>query len=135
MCEISDPEIRPITSAFWMLFFIAGESLSILACNWLCWRSVAGFLVMANIICIMGILWIHDTPGWLLETGKFEQAEKALNFYNTDPNSLIHRDKKENNGNTNNISCSELVEWYRKTNTGSEDIWNSKQGNAHSSNR
>ena len=90
---------------------------------------------MANIICIMGILWIHDTPGWLLETGKFEQAEKALNFYNTDPNSLIHRDKKENNGNTNNISCSELVEWYRKTNTGSEDIWNSKQGNAHSSNR
>ena len=83
----------------------------------------------------MGIIWIHETPRWLLETGKFEQAEKSLHFYNTDPNSLIHRKENEKNGHANNISCSELVEWYRKTNKGSEDIWNSIQDNAKSSHR
>ena len=90
---------------------------------------------MANIICIMGIIWIHETPGWLLETGNFEQAEKALNFYNTDPNSLMHRDENEKNVYANNISCSELVEWYRKTNKVSEDISSRKQGNVQSSHR
>ena len=90
---------------------------------------------MANIICIMGIIWIHETPGWLLETGNFEQAEKALNFYNTDPNSLIHRDENEKNVYDNNISCSELVEWYRKTNKVSEDISSRKQGNVQNSHR
>ena len=88
---------------------------------------------MANIICVVGIIWIHETPRWLLETGNFEQAAKALYFYNTDPNSLMHRDENEKNVYDNNISCSELVEWYRKKNNGSEDIWNRKQGNAHSS--
>ena len=88
---------------------------------------------MANIICILGIIWIHETPGWLLETGNFEQAEKALDFYNTDPNSLMHRDENEKDLYANNISCSELVEWYRKTNKGSQDILNRKQDNAHGS--
>ena len=62
----------------------------------------------------MGIMLLHETPDWLLETCRFEKAIKALKFYKTDPKLLVFEDKKRKSITGVELSYSELVEMYRK---------------------
>ena len=47
------------------------------------------------IICLLAlIIWIHETPDWLLEKCYFDKAIKSLKFYKIDPKILVDNEQK-----------------------------------------
>ena len=114
ICEISDPSIRGTTSTLWALFFSSGQALSILASNQLGWREVSAFFAALMFFCVLVLMWIHETPDWLLEKCQFEKAIKALEFYKIDPKILVDDDQKRKSSDGKEKSYSDIVEMYRK---------------------
>ena len=114
ICEISDPSIRGTTSTLWALFFSSGQALSILASNQLGWREVSAFFAALMLFCVLVLMWIHETPDWLLEKCQFEKAIKALEFYKIDPKILVDDDQKRKSSDGKEKSYSDIVEMYRK---------------------
>ena len=84
-----------------------------LASGYLGWRYVSGFFGALMIACFIGILFIHETPEWLLETRKFDIAIKALEFYQTDKKLLVTNDNKRKSKIGEERSYTELVKLYR----------------------
>ena len=114
--EISDPSIRGFTSSLWALCFSSGQALSILAASQLDdygWRYVSAFFAILMLLCFLGLLWIHETPEWLLENRQFDRAIKSLEFYKVDPKLIVEEDKKRLNENGEPKSYKELVGFYR----------------------
>ena len=114
ICEVSDPSIRGFTSTLWALCFSAGQALSILAANELGWRYVSGFFAALMLICLFGLLIIHETPDWLLENRLFDQAIKSLEFYKIDPKTLVDDDNMRKNEDGQEKGYRELVGLYRR---------------------
>ena len=114
ICEICDPSIRGTTSTLWALFFSSGIGLSILASNQLGWRYVSGFFAALMVACFLSLLWIHETPDWLLEKRRFEDAIKALEFYRIDPKILVHDDDRRVSKDGEDKNYRKLVMMYRK---------------------
>ena len=114
ICEISDPSIRGTTSTLWALFFSSGQALSILASNQFGWREVSAFFAALMLFCVLVLMWIHETPDWLLEKCQFEKAIKALEFYKIDPKILVDDDQKRKSSDGKEKSYSDIVEMYRK---------------------
>ena len=114
ICEISDPSIRGTTSTLWALFFSSGQALSLLASNQLGWREVSAFFAALMLFCVLVLMWIHETPDWLLEKCQFEKAIKALEFYKIDPKILVDDDQKRKSSDGKEKSYSDIVEMYRK---------------------
>ena len=111
--EISDPRIRGFTSTLWSLFFISGQGLSMLASGYLGWRYVSGFFSALMIACFIGIMVIHKTPEWLLETRRFERAIKALEFYKTDKKLLVRSDTRRVSVAGEEKNYKDLIKMYR----------------------
>ena len=84
-----------------------------LASGYLGWRYVSGFFGALMIACFIGILFIHETPEWLLETRQFDIAIKALEFYQTDKKLLVTNDNKRKSKIGEERSYTELVKLYR----------------------
>ena len=87
-----------------------------LAAGYLGWRYVSGFFAALMIICLVGIIFIHETPEWLLETKQFDKATKALEFYKTDKKLLITDDNKRKSRKSDigeDKTYEELVKLYR----------------------
>ena len=84
-----------------------------LASGYLGWRYVSGFSGALMITCFIGMLFIHETPEWLLETRKFDRAIKALEFYQTDKKLLVTSDNKRKSKIGKERSYEELVKLYR----------------------
>ena len=121
--EISDPSIRGFTSSLWVLCFSSGQALSILAASQLDdhgWRYVSALFAILMLLCFLGLLWIHETPEWLLENRQFDRAIKSLEFYKVDPKLVVEEDKKRLNENGEPKSYKELVRFYRKENAKDE---------------
>ena len=66
------------------------------------------------VLCFFGLLWLHETPDWLLENKQFDKAIKSLRFYNVDPKTIVEEDEKRLNKNGENKSYDELVALYRQ---------------------
>ena len=84
-----------------------------LASGYLRWRCVSGFSGALMITCFIGMLFIHETPEWLLETRKFDKAIKALEFYQTDKKLLVTNDTNQNSKIGEERSYKDLVKLYR----------------------
>ena len=84
-----------------------------LASGYLGWRYVSGFFGALMITCFIGIIFIHETPEWLLETRNFDRAINALEFYQTDKKLLVTNDNKRNTKIGEERSYTELVKLYR----------------------
>ena len=70
ICEISNPAIRGLTTSLYVLCYISGQALSVLVANHFenGWRYVSGAFGVFMIICFLVLLlWIHESPDWLLE--------------------------------------------------------------------
>ena len=107
----------------WALCFSSGQALSILAANLLGWRYVSGFFAILMVVCFLGLLWLHETPDWLLENKQFDRAIKSLEFYRIDPKILVDEDAKRLNQNGENKGYEELVGFYREESaTGTESM-------------
>ena len=66
------------------------------------------------LFCVLVLMWIHETPDWLLEKCQFEKAIKALEFYKIDPKILVDDDQKRKSSDGKEKSYSDIVEMYRK---------------------
>ena len=65
------------------------------------------------IVFFFAIIFIHETPNWLLENLLFEKAVKSLEFYKTDPKLLVYDDGKRKSVDGSELSYADLVEMYR----------------------
>ena len=84
-----------------------------LASGFLGWRIVSGFFGALMIACFIGIMFIHETPEWLLETRSFERAIKALEFYKTDKKLLVTSDTRRKSMVGEERTYKDLVKMYR----------------------
>ena len=115
ICETSNPAIRGITTSLYVLFYISGQAFSVLIANqWFNgWRYVAGAFCGLMIICFLSLLlWIHETPDWLLEKKYFEKATSALLFYEIDREILIGDERKRKTKDGKEKSYNEIVSLY-----------------------
>ena len=117
ICEISNPNIRGFTTSLYVLCYILGQALSVLAADngELGWRYVSGTMGGLMILCfVVLLLWIHETPDWLLERCSFDQATKSLEFYKIDRKVLVDNDQKRKTIKGEEKSYGEIVQLYRQ---------------------
>ena len=55
-----------------------------LAGGYMRWRYASGIFVVLMIVCLIGVMFIHETAEWLLETKQFNKAIMSLEFYKHD---------------------------------------------------
>ena len=46
------------------------------------WRIVVSLLAVVSALCFLGVIFIHDSPEWLLQKSLDDQAKSAWAFYN-----------------------------------------------------
>ena len=46
------------------------------------WRIVVSLLAVVSALCFLGVIFIHDSPEWLLQKSLDDQAKSAWEFYN-----------------------------------------------------
>ena len=115
--EICTPALRGVTISFYVVFYIMGQGFSILAANHFVrgWRYVSGMLVVLMIICFIALLlWVHESPDWLLEKCRFDEATKSLEFYKIDRKILIDDDEKRKTMTGEDKSYAEIVTMYQE---------------------
>ena len=108
----------------YVLFYISGQAFSVLIANqWFDgWRYVSGAFGVLMVICFLSLLlWIHESPDWLLEKKHFKKATAALEFYKIDREVLVADERKWNTKDGKEKSYDEIVSLYeeeskRKTN-------------------
>ena len=83
IAEISNPKIRGFTLSLWPVCTTLGHALTIVVSDLVGWRYVALFLAVLMIFCLLGLMWLHETPDWLLERKIFDKALASLKFYQT----------------------------------------------------
>ena len=131
ICEISNPNIRGFTTSLYILCYILGQALTVLAADEgeLGWRYVSGTMGALMILCFLVLLlWIHETPDWLLERCSFDQATKSLEFYKIDRKVLVDDDQKRKTINGEEKSYSEIVALYRQESNKSSNSTNDQRG-------
>ena len=115
ICETSNPAIRGITTSLYVLFNIIGQAFSVyIAKQWFDgWRYVSAAFCGLMIICFLSLLlWIHETPDWLLEKKYFEKATSALEFYVIDREVLIGDERQRKTKDGKEKSYNEIVSLY-----------------------
>ena len=115
--EICTPALRGVTISFYVVFYIMGQGLSILAANHFVkgGRYVSVVLGVLMIICFLALLlWVHESPDWLLEKCRFDEATRSLEFYQMDRKILIDDDEKRKTMTGEDKSYEEIVAMYQE---------------------
>ena len=118
--EICDPALRSVTTSFYVISYITGQALSILTANQFVegWRYVSGAVGALMIICFLVLLlWVHETPDWLLEKSQFKEATKSLHFYKIDRKELIDDEEKRKTIAGEEKTYEEIVAMYQEEST------------------
>ena len=113
VCEISHQNVRLLTSNMWAICTNAGLNLSVLAADLLGWRYVSLFMGGLMIISFLGLIWLHETPEWLLERKQFDKALGSLKFYKSDKKSIVNDDDKRKSHTDEELDYDGLLELYK----------------------
>ena len=97
----------------WAICTNAGLNLSVLAADLLGWRYVSLFMAGLMIICFLGLIWLHETPTWLLENKQFDEAVRSLKFYKSDKKSIVDDNNKRKSNENVELGYDGLVELYK----------------------
>jgi hypothetical protein len=62
VCEISNPNLRSLTTTFWLLSYSLGFSSMFLFGALMPWRLAAGLPVIVAVVALVGFQLIHDSP-------------------------------------------------------------------------
>lgn len=94
LSEIAPEKIRGTLVSFYQLALTAGILLSylvnrIFANTELNWRWMLGAGALPAIILLVGILFLHDTPRWLISKNKLDEAKKVFQKITDDKNADI----------------------------------------------
>ncbi|PKA63545.1 Plastidic glucose transporter 4 [Apostasia shenzhenica] len=81
--EISPTEIRGALGSVNQLFICIGILAALvaglpLAGNPIWWRSMFGIAVIPSVLMALGMFFSPESPRWLVQQGKFSEAEKAV---------------------------------------------------------
>ena len=82
--EISHPDIRGTTSVLTMSCYTTGFFLSMLGGAVMPWRVATGVFMVTPLLSTILLLFVHESPTWLLRNGRKEQAVEAMFFYRGD---------------------------------------------------
>ncbi|CAH0402314.1 unnamed protein product [Chilo suppressalis] len=78
--EITEPSIRGILSSSTQLYYSGGTLLIYFLGKIITWREAALVSLGAPIVTMMLIIWVPETPVWLLSQGREKEALKSLCF-------------------------------------------------------
>jgi len=80
LSEVSPSNYRGMTVNTYVLGVAAGQFLSVFICLPLMpyWRVMLGVAALPPIVQALGLLYIPDSPRWLLRNKKEEMARRAL---------------------------------------------------------
>lgn len=81
VCEISHPDLRGFTGSLFVTGYTAAFALVIITGAFLHWKIVIGAPVLTSILGIFGLIWMKNSPVWLVQNGKDSDALIALRFY------------------------------------------------------
>ena len=82
--EISHPDLRGTTSMLTMACYTFGFFASMLSGAILPWRVATGVFMVTPLLSALLLIFVHESPTWLLRKGRKEQARDALYFYRGD---------------------------------------------------
>ncbi|XKL64296.1 hypothetical protein PGB90_004382 [Kerria lacca] len=78
--EISDPNIRGCLSAILKVFNQVGVLISFIMGAYLNWRQLAMAISLAPVALFFTILYVPETPSYLVLTGRFDEAAESLQW-------------------------------------------------------
>jgi len=84
IAEVSPPKLRGRNVAINQLTIVLGILITNLVNYGLAdkgadaWRWMFGFGVIPSVLFFLGVLWLPESPRWLIKAGKEEQAKKVL---------------------------------------------------------
>ncbi|KAL0281580.1 UNVERIFIED_CONTAM: hypothetical protein PYX00_002521 [Menopon gallinae] len=81
VAEVSEPKHRGILLSGAPLTVAIGILLSHVLGTFLDWRLTAGLCGVPPLICILILPFVPESPAWLLQRGRAEDAEKAFRYY------------------------------------------------------
>ena len=82
--EISHPDIRGTTSVLTMACYTTGFFVAMLGGALMPWRIATGVFMVTPLVSALLLMFVHESPTWLLRNGRKEQATEALFFYRGD---------------------------------------------------
>jgi len=82
--EISDPDMRGTTSVLTMACYTTGFFASMLLGAILPWRVATGVFMVTPLLSAILLMFVHESPTWLLRKERKEQAREAMFFYRGD---------------------------------------------------
>jgi len=88
--EISHPDIRGTTSVLTMSCYTTGFFLTMLGGAVMPWRIAAGVFMVTPLLSAILLMFVHESPTWLLRNGRKEQAMEAMLFYRGDMDTVKH---------------------------------------------
>ena len=83
MCGVNSKENRGLnTSCFMIAYSIGFLAITFFGTVIVNWRIVISLLAVVSGFCIIGVMFIHESPEWLLQKKLDDQAKAAWSFYN-----------------------------------------------------
>ncbi|XP_064471394.1 facilitated trehalose transporter Tret1-like [Ornithodoros turicata] len=81
LSEVSPPDIRGVINTLGTVAVTSGVLLDFVFGKWLDFQWLAVACMVPSVILVFSMPFVAETPRWLLQTGKSEEAIAALRFY------------------------------------------------------
>nr|XP_040583393.1 facilitated trehalose transporter Tret1-like [Lepeophtheirus salmonis] len=82
--EISLPKVRGMTGSFMSSFLLSGYCIAILLGSSFHWRTTILLLIALPVLSGIFLFMAPDSPVWLLQKGREEEAFKSLSYFRND---------------------------------------------------
>lgn len=79
--EVSEPKLRGALSSTSTLFICIGILFSMIVGTFWPWRTVALFYALLPLASFIIIIFIPETPYWLIRKARLEEAQKSLAWF------------------------------------------------------
>lgn len=76
--EIAPPQIRGLLGTCFQVMVVIGILLESIFGTFMSWRLMAGVSVIATVVMSTLMIFMPETPQWLLSKGRTDEAEKSL---------------------------------------------------------
>ena len=80
---INSKENRGLNTSCFMISYTVGIlAITFFGTVIVNWRIVVSLLAVVSGVCFLGVVFIHDSPEWLMQKSMEDQAKAAWYFYN-----------------------------------------------------
>ncbi|KAK8782670.1 hypothetical protein V5799_015989 [Amblyomma americanum] len=79
--EVSPPQIRGVLNTMCTIAVTSGVLMAYVLGKWLDYQWLATACMVPSVLMVLSMPFMADSPRWLLQAGRSEEALKALEFY------------------------------------------------------